>query len=175
MTSSKLQPALLGGAFIGVLSALPIVSAGNVCCCLWMVTGGALAAWVMQQRQQHPITPADGAATGFLAGLIGAAVYVVVASVLVPVLSPLREVGFDRLLDDVPDVSPEARELMEYARGPVVGVAVGFVLQLGFGMVFSTIGGLIGALLFRKAPPVAPPPPPPPVPTRDATFPGSDE
>ena len=27
----KLQPALYGGVFIGVLSALPVVSAGNVC------------------------------------------------------------------------------------------------------------------------------------------------
>ena len=55
MASSRLQPALLGGAFIGVLSALPIVSVGNVCCCLWMVTGGALTAWVLQQRQDEAV------------------------------------------------------------------------------------------------------------------------
>ena len=34
------QPAVIGGVIMGVLSALPIVSAGNVCCCLWVVVGG---------------------------------------------------------------------------------------------------------------------------------------
>ena len=36
MPASKLQPALLGGLFIGVLSALPIISAGNCFCCMWV-------------------------------------------------------------------------------------------------------------------------------------------
>ena len=35
-TPPKLQPALFGGLFIGVLSALPLVSVGN-CCCLWVI------------------------------------------------------------------------------------------------------------------------------------------
>ncbi len=39
-------PALLGGLFIGMLSALPIVSVGNCCCCLWMIGGGVLAAYL---------------------------------------------------------------------------------------------------------------------------------
>ena len=34
-----LQPALYGGLFIGVLSALPVVNIGN-CCCLWFAGGG---------------------------------------------------------------------------------------------------------------------------------------
>ena len=33
-----IQPVLLGGLFLGVLSALPIISAGN-CCCLWTLGG----------------------------------------------------------------------------------------------------------------------------------------
>ena len=39
---SKLQPALLGGLLIGVLSALPFVSVLNGCCCLWVILGGVL-------------------------------------------------------------------------------------------------------------------------------------
>ena len=35
----KLQPALFGGLFIGVLSALPLINIGN-CCCLWVIGGG---------------------------------------------------------------------------------------------------------------------------------------
>ena len=106
--------------------------------------------------------------------MIGAGVYVLVAAALMPVVSPLREAGFDRLFDDMPEMSPEARELMEMARGPAVGIAVGFVLQLGLGMIFSTIGGLLGALAFRKAPPRVPPraaPPPPQLPDAHPALP----
>ena len=62
---------------MGVLSALPLVAAGN-CCCLWVISGGAIAAYLLQQNQTAPLTPADGALVGLLAGLIGAIVHFVV-------------------------------------------------------------------------------------------------
>jgi len=67
----KLQPALYGGVFIGVLSALPLVNLGNCVCCLWVVAGGALALYLMQQNHPYPVTAADGALVGLLAGVIG--------------------------------------------------------------------------------------------------------
>ena len=39
MTPAKLQPALLGGVTIGVLSALPVINLAN-CCCAWILFGG---------------------------------------------------------------------------------------------------------------------------------------
>ena len=51
---------------MGVLSALPIVAVGNFCCCLWVVCGGAVAAYVLQQNQQMPVTPGDAALAGLL-------------------------------------------------------------------------------------------------------------
>ena len=59
----KLQPALYGGLFIGVLSALPIINIGN-CCCLWVIGGGVLATYLMQQNHPYPIAAADGALVG---------------------------------------------------------------------------------------------------------------
>jgi len=55
-----------------VLSALPIVGAANACCCLWVVSGGLLAAYLLQQDRQQPITAGDGAIVGLLAGISGA-------------------------------------------------------------------------------------------------------
>ena len=57
MTPAKLQPALLGGLTIGVLSALPVINLAN-CCCAWILFGGALAAYLMQQSHPEPITSA---------------------------------------------------------------------------------------------------------------------
>ena len=46
------QPALLGGLFIGVLSILPYV---QICCCLWVIVGGVLVAYLQQQEKPEPI------------------------------------------------------------------------------------------------------------------------
>ena len=85
-----LQAPLLGGLFIGVLSALPVVSWGN-CCCLWIVCGGVLAAYLDQQNDPRPITAGRGALNGFLAGVIGAFVWLLVSIALDVVLAPIRE------------------------------------------------------------------------------------
>ena len=162
MSAAKLQPALLGGAFIGILSALPFVSAANVCCCLWIVAGGALASWVMQQNHAGPVTAGDGAMVGFLAGVIGAFVYAVASAALVPLLAPLRDARIESFLDGMPELPPEAREVAEWASTPGVSIMFGFLFHLFAGMVFATVGGTLGVLLFRRA---APPPPPPPLPS----------
>ena len=50
------QAVLLGGLFIGVLSALPFVNAAN-CCCLWIIGGGAIAAFLAQQDDPQSLGP----------------------------------------------------------------------------------------------------------------------
>ena len=57
---AKFQPALLGGVTIGVLSALPVINLAN-CCCAWILFGGALAAYLMQQNHPYPVETGDGA------------------------------------------------------------------------------------------------------------------
>ena len=76
--NDRLQPAFCGGLFIGVLSALPLVNVGNCCCCLWVICGGALAAYLRQQSSPAQIDAAEGALVGLLAGVIGG----VIATVL---------------------------------------------------------------------------------------------
>ena len=76
--NDRLQPAFWGGLFIGVLSALPLVNAGNCCCCLWVICGGALAAYLRQQSSPLQIDAAEGALVGLMAGAIGG----VIATVL---------------------------------------------------------------------------------------------
>ena len=155
---------------MGVLSALPIVSAGNVCCCLWVVSGGVIAAYLVQQNQSLPITPADGALVGLLAGLVGAAVRFVVSIPIDFLMAPFEQALLQRVLD-VGTLPPEFRDLVERYSGrdrevslafQVVGRIVGLMFWMFVGAVFSTIGGLIGAMIFRKdTPPAALDIPPP--------------
>jgi hypothetical protein len=82
---------------LGVLSALPIVAFGNVCCCLWVVSGGAVSAYALQQRQTSGITPGEGALVGLLAGLIGTFIYVMLSVPISLFMAPFERQLVDRL------------------------------------------------------------------------------
>ncbi len=99
------QPALIGGVVLGVLSALPIVSVGNACCCLWVVAGGVIAAYLFQQNQHRPITPADGALVGLLAGLIGA---VVARAISIPIDLMVAPIDAGQLVQRLRDMGNAA-------------------------------------------------------------------
>jgi hypothetical protein len=142
---------------MGVLSALPFVSAGNACCCLWVVAGGVVAAYMLQQNEAAPITPGDGALVGLLAGLLGAAIQVVISIPINFLAGPMERAMVERFLDMGANMPVEMREALErYGRGgeplvfTIVARIVAFMFWLCVGAVFSTVGGLIGAAIFRK-------------------------
>jgi hypothetical protein len=176
MTASKTQPALLGGLFIGVLSALPVVNFGNCCCCLWVVAGGALAAYLLQQDDPVPISTADAATVGLMAGVVGAIVGTLVSIPMNLLTAPLLQGWVDEALRNADDMPPEWRHALEgwsTGRGAGASIALGllgFTLSLVIDAVFATIGGAIGVVLFRRTPPrvaatsPVPPLPPPPAP-----------
>jgi hypothetical protein len=152
-TTIRYQPVLVGALVMGVLSALPLISVGNICCCLWVISGGVAAAYVLQQGQPDPIAPADGAFVGFLSGLAGAVVYLVISLPVEIVLGPMEREMMRRFVEGMSGVE----NFRDYAsRAELVGTPVrvflGFMTMLFVGAVFSTIGGVIGALIFKKAP-----------------------
>ena len=154
------QPALIGGLVMGVLSALPLVSAGNICCCLWVVSGGLVAAYVLQQNHPAPITPTDGALVGLLAGLAGAVVQVIVSIPITLVVGPMERAMVQRILDMSGAMPPEMRDTIErFGRDAaagglfVLGRIFALVFWLFVGAVFSTVGGLLGAAIFKKSAP----------------------
>jgi uncharacterized protein YqgC (DUF456 family) len=165
MTPAKTQPALLGGLVIGVLSALPVISLAN-CCCAWILFGGALAAYLMQQNHPEPVNAGDGAIVGLLAGIVGAFVWLVLFIPMTMIMSPFQSSMIQRMLSRSNDMPPEFRAMLESLAAGGGGVGIGviffFFVMLFVSSFFGMFGGLFGALLFRKNTP--PPPPPPPVP-----------
>ena len=147
---------------MGVLSALPIVAAGNICCCLWVVCGGAVAAYLLQQNSPAPITPGDGALVGLLAGLVGAVVQFIVAVPISIMIAPMEREMLRRILEIAGTMPPEMRDAIERyssttAEGGfallIIKQMVSLIVWLVVGAIFSTIGGLLGALVFRKQTP----------------------
>ena len=159
-TPPKLQPALFGGLFIGVLSALPLVSAGNCVCCMWVIGGGVLAAYLMQQNHPYPVTAADGALVGLLAGLVGGVVGTIVSIPVDMMMGPFTKQLMERLIASNPDFPAETRAMIENmgtgAPGPL-GIVIKLVTFSIVGLIFGMLGGLLGVALFKKKD--APPPP----------------
>jgi hypothetical protein len=143
---------------MGVLCALPIVWVGNMCCCLWVLSGGVVAAYLLQQDQAAPITAADGALVGLLAGLCGALIQVVVSIPIELLLGPIQRAFLQRAVDMTGNMPLEVREALErFSQSGMAGgafflirIVFGLVLWLFVGAIFSTIGGLIGAVIFKK-------------------------
>jgi hypothetical protein len=151
------QPAFIGGLVMGVLSALPVINLGNCACCMWVVAGGVVAAYVLQQNQSGPITAGDGALVGLLAGLIGAVIQSIVSIPISIVVGPLQRQMFERVMEMSGNMPPDFRDAVtRYGRGDaplafaVVGKIFGLMMMLCIGAVFSTVGGLLGAAIFKK-------------------------
>jgi hypothetical protein len=161
LTAPKLQPAILGGIFMGILSALPYVEWGN-CCCLWVVGGGALGAYLMQQNFPAPVTLGDGALVGMLTGLIGAPVTFLARPLILMAIGPLMT-GWDTWVPGILGGDQIPAELDDTARRLGRGIVLVLVVLLvtTVFMVVSTIGGILGAAIFRKPLPTPAPELPP--------------
>jgi hypothetical protein len=148
-TTNKTQPALIGGLIMGVLSALPLISAGNLCCCLWVVSGGVVAAYILQQNHAAAITPGDGAMVGLMAGVVGAFVYLLLSIPISILIAPMERMVMQRIVDGS-NMPPQFRDYMGTYVGGGIRIALGFIFMLFVGSIFSTLGGLLGAAIFKK-------------------------
>jgi hypothetical protein len=152
--NAMLMPAVWGGLVVGVLSALPIVGAANLCCCMWVVAGGMVAAYVLQSNTPQAITTGDGALVGLLAGIIGAVVQTVVSLPINLLTGGMTQRILQQIVNTAPDVPDNVRQMIENmgnsAAFSIAGVVVGFIFWLFCGAIFAALGGLLGAVFFKK-------------------------
>jgi hypothetical protein len=139
-----------------VLSALPIVSTANACCCLWVVAGGVLTAYLLQEQAHVPITAGIAAVAGLQAGMVGAILAAILGALVLMVMG-----GGVQQFDQLPrgDMPPEfARILDRFRELPVSVWYVGpFLVYIVIFPIFSVLGALLGVAIFKRQPP--PPPP----------------
>lgn len=153
--SEKLQPALLGGIFIGVLSALPFVGA---CCCLWVIAGGALTTYLLQERITTPVSAGDASVAGLLAGVVGAVVSTMVGQLVAFASGANIDDTINSMLGRG-DLPPWLTGAMEQVRDfpPGLFVIGALLMAMVIYPIFSMLGALLGVAIFKKTPP--PPPP----------------
>jgi len=124
---------------------------------MWMISGGALAAYLEVQQKNRTLTSGEGAAIGALSGVIGAFVWIPIAVALAVLLGPMQRAFLEEFARNAREMPPEAREVLENmgGNGTLIGTVFGFVFQLFAGAIFAAIGGVLSAAYFKKEVPPA--------------------
>jgi hypothetical protein len=151
---NRLQASLLGGLFIGVLSSLPVVNLLNVCCCLWVVSGGALTTYLLQSGRTTAVDNAEAAATGLLAGAVGALISGLASLFIFMLFGGDMSSRIRSFVEQLPQLPPEARDQLVTFEPGVGYVIFSSLLTVPIYAVFAMLGGLLALLFVRK--PTAP-------------------
>lgn len=153
------QPAILGGLIVGILSAIPGISALNCCFCAWAVIGGLVASRMLINRSPRRLKSSDGVEIGLYAGLIGAAAFILISVPIV--LSGVATRASLQMMESLMSgiSNPEVQEVLSNAMAEASsqGPAKRLLTSLPFLFVqavvqggFAILGGMLGIYLFEK-------------------------
>ena len=146
----KLRPALIGGALIGIISAIPIISLINCFCCAGVVIGGIVAVHLYNRNLGGlELTSSDGVVIGLMAGASGA----LISTILTSMITGGVKNQINKILEYSNEIPPELQDALiriQEMGGNLFFVIVGLVFSLIIFSIFGIIGGLIGVSLFRK-------------------------
>jgi hypothetical protein len=151
------QPALAGGMVLGLLSSIPFVNLGNCFCCMWVLGGGGLSAYLLtKQRPNGPaITYGDGAFGGAMSGLFGAVVATLFSIPLRYILSRTAgaEQAIEEMIQEFPTLDPEMLELLRQVASPelsLVSLIFTFMANVLVFSLFAMIGGILTVAVLQK-------------------------
>jgi hypothetical protein len=153
---SRFQPALLGGLFIGIMSALPGVSFGNCCCCLWVLSGGMLTTYLLQGRQDAPVETSEVMVQGLIAGAVGGVLAGMIGVALQPVIGPWQQRMIAQMMERFQAaMPPESRQQFDEAmrQQGAMSTQAEILRSLMFipvSAAFATAGAALGLAFFRK-------------------------
>ena len=146
---SFFMPALIGGGLAGVLSAIPFV---NCLCCLWIIGGAMLAAYLLAKDSKAPLTSGDGAIVGAFAGVIAAIVDFFV-SIPFQAMSDEMARNIMEKVSEYADEMPQGWENFLEGGGFEASMTMNILGLLIAAVVFSilgALGGILGMSIFGK-------------------------
>ena len=149
------QPALTGGMFLGFLSSIPYISAGNCICCGWVLLGGGIAVMMLAKQRPSEIAYGDGAFAGVLSGLFGAVVGTIVQMSFRAMAARLfesQQQQFEQLLNQLGAEGPLRDFILRAASGEISAATLTFTFftnLLAYSL-FAMIGGILTVAILEK-------------------------
>jgi len=143
----------MAGLLAAVLMLVPLAGFG-----LGMLAAGVLAVLLYRRRvPESNLTPGAGARLGAVSGALGFAMFAIFSAVEILVFHTGSEINaamlqaVNQAAARSPD--PQAQQALEYlksSQGLALVMALGLVVMFLAFLIFSSIGGAIGAALLRK-------------------------
>jgi len=152
---SMFGPALIGGGLAGILAAVPFV---NCLCCLWVIGGAMLAAYLLAKEAPSQLSAGDGAIAGVFAGIIAAIVDFIVSIPFHAMENRLVQNMLERFseyFEDMPSAWQSFFEGGDFTTSVGLSVFGLFISAVVFSAL-GALGGVLGISLFGKKP-VQPP------------------
>jgi len=141
-------PALIGGLLAGVASAIPFL---NCLCCLWVIGGAMLSAYLLSERNPAPLRTGDGLLVGVLSGIFGGVIHAILKIPFGPIYLDTSKrflASLSRFVQEIPSNWEEQLETIASLTPSL------FVLDLLLSCLlfafFGAIGGLIGISLYGQ-------------------------
>jgi hypothetical protein len=150
-----IQPALAGGMFLGFLSSIPFISAGNLLCCMWVLLGGGMSSVLLKKQRPAGISYGDGAFVGVLSGLFGTIVGTVIQMSFRAIAAPFFHSQQQQLEDMLRQVGVEGPMLDWTLRVFSGEISLGTVLFTFFSnliiyALFAMIGGILALAILNR-------------------------
>lgn len=146
-TKFFLLTSLIVGVVTALLSSIPILNIVNCLLCGWFWIGGIFGVWLYRNFTKDTLTTGRAAVMGLVAGLI-AAVIVSILSLLTQ-SNAMAAIPPEQLAQLEEQLGPEAAQIFsDPGTYTLIGAVVGLVLY----PIFTAIGGVIGAAIFKPKP-----------------------
>jgi len=147
-----LIPALVGGGAAGVLTAIPFV---NCLCCIWVIGGGMLAAYLLSKDSPLPLSTGDGAIVGIFAGVVAAVVDTIVSIPFDAMMANAAAIEeamemISGYVEEMPLFVTQLLEKLMSGEFYLPFVLLGLVINAVIFSAFCALGGIIGISLFKK-------------------------
>jgi zinc-ribbon domain len=151
-----IQPALAGGMFLGFLSTMPFINAANMCCCMWVLMGGGIAAMLLAKQRPSGVTYGDGAYVGVLSGvfgaIIGTLIHIPLQLIVARMFSASQQQQLEDLFRQLQIEGPLKDWLIRIASGEVSTgtIIITFGMNLLMWSLFAMIGGILTVAILNK-------------------------
>jgi hypothetical protein len=148
---SVFVPALIGGGLAGILAAVPFV---NCLCCIWIIGGAMLSAYLLIKETPSQLSAGDGAIVGIFAGIIAAVVEFIVSIPFQAMENRLTQSMLERFSEYFDEMPPGWENFFESGNLTAsMGLSlIGLVITAVVFAALGALGGVLGISLFRKKP-----------------------
>lgn len=141
-TRYVLISAALMGTLTALLSTVPVVSYVNCLICAWLWLGGIASVWMYNYFTEERLESGKAMLLGLFTGLFGAIIATLISALFSARAAPIPAESMQQL----EQVFGESAKMLT---NPSTTIVIALVTNLISYAIFCTIGGLLGAMIFK--------------------------